>query len=561
MKGAILLAFLLCCRFCLGVKVTSWTSRADAVKSAIRHAWLGYKKFAYMSDDLRPVSQTGSRWLHSRATLYDALDTLYLAGFYEEFDAVVHEINTEIMGPPTSVLHGVKVFEYHIRIVGGLLGAYSVSRKRELLLHAQLAADCVLSTFDSATGLPRMYGRMANPSTSPLLSRVAFVLDSTWAVLDKNAWCNTLSGIGSFGLELRALSRETGRLKYKHAAEKIEQVIYKEWKHRNVHEGFLHKYWNIPPPWLNRSTSIQSCGLTQREIAFGSGGDSFYEYLLKEQILAPRDTKHLAELYDAFIMSVHGSMNDGARSVVYTSSDNRHTLVHLNMRNISPHLVCFGGGLLALGALHFKRRKNDMQLAQEFGEQCFQFYKTPTGLAADVNEIHNDGTASPFSGHANYQLRPETVETLFILFRTTKNEKYREMGWEIFQAIEKHCKVQSGGYSGIKDVLQVPPEHDDYMPSFFLAETLKYLLLLFQEDEQLPLAEYIFTTEGHPISISPTCEPDTNEMKTPVCSGSSQLSVWQTNWDVVGMAGGLCVCAWLKSNKKKTRSVNSSKNK
>jgi len=39
------------------------------------------------------------------------------------------------------------------------------------------------------------------------------------------------------------------------------------------------------------------------------------------------------------------------------------------------------------------------------------------------------------------------------------------------------------------------------MESFFLAETLKYLYLLFSEDELLPLDEWVFNTEAHPLRV------------------------------------------------------------
>lgn len=37
------------------------------------------------------------------------------------------------------------------------------------------------------------------------------------------------------------------------------------------------------------------------------------------------------------------------------------------------------------------------------------------------------------------------------------------------------------------------------MPSYFLADTLKYLLLLFGPDEFVSLDDYVFTTEAHPL--------------------------------------------------------------
>lgn len=68
-------------------------------------------------------------------------------------------------------------------------------------------------------------------------------------------------------------------------------------------------------------------------------------------------------------------------------------------------------------------------------------------------------------------LRPETVESLFLAYRATGDEKYRQAGWKIFLAFEKHCRVEEG-YVGIEDVRDVPPRLLDGMETFWLGETL-----------------------------------------------------------------------------------------
>jgi len=45
------------------------------------------------------------------------------------------------------------------------------------------------------------------------------------------------------------------------------------------------------------------------------------------------------------------------------------------------------------------------------------------------------------------------------------------------------------------------PQKDNLQQSFFLAETLKYLYLLFSEDDLIPLDQYVFNTEAHPLPI------------------------------------------------------------
>ena len=108
-----------------------------------------------------------------------------------------------------------------------------------------------------------------------------------------------------------------------------------------------------------------------------------------------------------------------------------------------------------------------------------------------------------FQTETSYSLlRPEAIESFFYLFRVTKKRKYREWGWKIYKAIEKHAKVKYG-YSSIENVQDIQnTSYLDKMETFFLAETLKYLYLLFNDDPNLlPLDKYVFNTEAHPLPI------------------------------------------------------------
>ena len=104
---------------------------------------------------------------------------------------------------------------------------------------------------------------------------------------------------------------------------------------------------------------------------------------------------------------------------------------------------------------------------------------------------------------AHNLLRPETLESLFYMYRITGDKVYRDWGWQIFQAFEKHTKIPGGGYSSISNVKNADkPSFRDKMESFFLGETLKYLFLLFGDDPNLlPLDKYVFNTEAHPLPI------------------------------------------------------------
>jgi hypothetical protein len=69
------------------------------------------------------------------------------------------------------------------------------------------------------------------------------------------------------------------------------------------------------------------------------------------------------------------------------------------------------------------------------------------------------------------------------------------------QVCTPSLQVAQGGYSGLSDVGVVPPHQDNKMQSFWLAETLKYLYLLFSPDSTVPLSEYVFNTEAHPFAL------------------------------------------------------------
>ena len=89
-----------------------------------------------------------------------------------------------------------------------------------------------------------------------------------------------------------------------------------------------------------------------------------------------------------------------------------------------------------------------------------------------------------------YILRPEAIESVFILYRATGDNYWREKGWKMFEAIEKHT-VAAYGASAIRDVTSEKPNAADEMESFWLAETLKYFYLLFSDPDHVSLDDWV----------------------------------------------------------------------
>lgn len=101
------------------------------------------------------------------------------------------------------------------------------------------------------------------------------------------------------------------------------------------------------------------------------------------------------------------------------------------------------------------------------------------------------------SSTRRYLLRPETVESVFIAWRVTRDPKWRQAAWDIFTAL-KRLQVKGGGFHGVLDVrLDVNASVSgsdnvvDEQPSYFMAETLKYLFLTFDDPERLSLDDWV----------------------------------------------------------------------
>jgi mannosidase alpha-like ER degradation enhancer 2 len=94
-----------------------------------------------------------------------------------------------------------------------------------------------------------------------------------------------------------------------------------------------------------------------------------------------------------------------------------------------------------------------------------------------------------------YPLRPEIVESAYVLHELTGDPRYREMGRIFLADLRRHCRT-GAGYTVLENV--VTKEQGDRMHSFFLAETMKYLYLLFAPDA-LDFEAVVFNTEAHPL--------------------------------------------------------------
>ena len=158
-----------------------------------------------------------------------------------------------------------------------------------------------------------------------------------------------------------------------------------------------------------------------------------------------------------------------------------------------------------MGAQHIPEVHDEhMRIAKALVHTCYQMYaQQPTGLAPEFVRFPGGGKIATDRKAVHNLLRPEAIEAIFYMWRFTKDPKYREWGWRMFVAFERFCRVPSGGHVGIRDVRTERPIQDDKMETFWLAETLKYFLLLFSDDSLLDLSTHVLNTEAHPLRVLP----------------------------------------------------------
>ncbi|KAK0568462.1 hypothetical protein OC861_001943 [Tilletia horrida] len=104
------------------------------------------------------------------------------------------------------------------------------------------------------------------------------------------------------------------------------------------------------------------------------------------------------------------------------------------------------------------------------------------------------------SSAAAYRNRPETIESVFYMWRITGDPEWRERGWQMFSSWVVHSMTDHG-FSSLENVYAVPATKGDSQESYTFAETFKYYYLLFSPPELISLDHYVFTTEAHPLLV------------------------------------------------------------
>ncbi|KAL6178170.1 hypothetical protein ACLB2K_049689 [Fragaria x ananassa] len=449
-----------------------WAAKKRRLRNKVRtmfyHAYDNYMIHAFPHDELKPLSKSFTDSLSelgnlklehlpqdyngSALTLIDSLSSLVIMGNNTEFQSAVVWLSENLT---FDVDARVNLFECNIRVLGGLVSAHLLATdstdrlgqgvyKNQLLTLAEDLGNRFLPAFNTPTGLPYAW------------------INLKYGVVENETTETSTSGCGSLILEMGALSRLTGDPKYESAALRA-----------------LRKLWGMRSSLnlLGTTLDVSTGEWIEYSSGIGAGVDSFYEYLYKAHILFGKE--EFWRMFHSAYISVQKYFRHGPWYHEADMRTGKATYWQLtSLQAFWPGLQVLVGDIAAANSSH-----------REFFYVWNKFGVLPERYLLDHQMLH------PTEKY--YPLRPEFAESTFYLYQATKDPWYIEVGESIVNSLNLHTKVE-GGFASIRDVTTM--ELEDHQHSFFLAETCKYLYLLF-DDSFLAEQNYVFTTEGHPLPV------------------------------------------------------------
>ena len=416
---------------------------ADSVKQEFLFAWNNYRNYAWGFDELDPLTHTGYDWYPPYSfyfTAVDGLDTMILMGLTSQADEARKLIDQNLSFNRNVTVSG---FESTIRFLGGLISSYQLTGDTRLLTLAKDLADRLLKEFDSPTGMP--YGGI-NLATGAVGRPVINPAE-----------------IGTRLIEFGALSKLTDDTTYYNVAKRAVMKLY-SLRSKN---GLVGNAIDVDTgQWEGTDCSV------------GGGIDSYFEYLIKSALLF--HDKDLMSMWQTTLPAINKYLRDSTSTGIWYGHADMNTGQWTGTDYGS--LDAFWYNPLYLGG--------DLSDAIALGESNFKMWN----LFGIEPEGFNYGTMTVTS--PGYYLRPELIESIYYLYHYTRDPRYLQEGQVIFDDLVKYCRTPYG-YTQLSSV--ITKHKTDDMPSYFLADTMKYLYLLFAPQDTIDWNTTIFNTEAHPI--------------------------------------------------------------
>lgn len=451
--------------------------RKEEVRKQFLKCWRSYRSYAWGHDEIKPISgDVTDHFGGWAATLIDALDTLWIMGFEEEFNSAIEDV--EMIDFGYTELEKVNVFETNIRHLGGLLAAFELSKDERLLYKAKEVGEMLYHAFDTPNHMPltRWDMRGAGEGKPQLADEQTL-----------------LAEIGSMTMEFTRLSQLTGDPKYYDAVTRITRVLEEQ-----------QDKTQLPGMWPLVVNARKAEFTKDSSFTLNSMADSTYEYFPKMYALLGGQDAIYRKLYEK-------AMDTAIKHALFRPStpENSDLLAsgHVRVEGTSvfvypelQHLSCYTGGMFALGSKLFDIPEH-AQIARKLTDTCVWAYRTsPAGIMPEVShllkcanttECHWNESAwheavnlkaagskeqDPLRNIASlrlspgftaiddrkYILRPEAIESVFIMYRTTGEQAWQAKAWDMWTSIMR-CTDTDIGNSALTDVSVGEPPREDSM--------------------------------------------------------------------------------------------------
>lgn len=436
------------------------------------------------------MTPKGMGWI-----IVDALDTLMLMNQTTR----LHDARQWLAKLDYDQDQEVNTFETTIRMLGGLLSAHYLS--------TTFPDMCPLTEDDPGTAGEDLYlekakdlgdrimGAFESPSGVPFASVNLKTMQGVQSHDDAGA--SSTAEATTLQLEFKYLAKLTGETYFWEKAEKVMEVV----DNNGAEAGLV-------PIYVYATSGV----FRGRNIRLGSRGDSYYEYLIKQYLQTNKKEKVYENMWDEALAGVRKHLITYSKDYKFTVLGERPNGLEEALSPKMDHLVCFMPGTIALAATGgiplkearkakdwTKKKEEELKLARELTYTCWGMYKAmATGLAGEITHFHIDNPPlkegaphnppatldgdewkSDFDVKAqdkhNLQ-RPETVESLFYMWRITGDEIYREWGWEMFKSFMEYSAVEhGGGFTSLSNADTIPPVTRDNMESFWLVSSVRLL--------------------------------------------------------------------------------------
>lgn len=410
-----------------------------------------------MRDELAPVTggakDTFGGW---GATLVDSLDTLWIMDMKEEFWEAAQAAAALDWGYCKD--KSVNMFETTIRHLGGLLSAYDLSGERALLKKAIELGDMLYVGFDTPNHMPPFWFDFEKAKTGRLIP-------------DDH---QPAASAATLSLEFTRLAQLTGDHKYYDVVARVTDRLFE-----NQNKSQAPGLW---PTFFDLKNGVFHLDNT---FTLGALSDSMYEYVLKMHILLRSGDLRYEQMYrtaaDAIIEHlIYRPMTPENLDILFTGTF--HAGVSYQLETEMQHLACFTGGMFAIGGKVLNIPEH-VDIGARLTKGCIWAYSTfPTGIGPEIatlvpceslsgcqwderkwlNAVSSQNAINlriP-KGFTNirepkYILRPEALESVFILYRITGDSTYQDAAWRMFQAIEAATATEFGN-SAIRDMTVEP---------------------------------------------------------------------------------------------------------